>query len=388
MVNDVVRIDALALDAAHELTLSDTLCAGAKNPIIVTGCYSSLSHCLLNLVKNAREAMPRGGKVDILWEGDEKSARLTVRDNGMGISKEDLSRIFEPFYSTKKSGTGLGLAMVKGIVSQHEGTVEIASEKNVGTSVTLVWPRKITLLKALPRTFPNALPATSAESRKTTDEIMKANPALMPTTTTGKNKLAFVIDDDELVRGGVQGLLEHIGYKVEGFDRGESAIAALAPSRIPRLILVDYHMPGMDGSEFIRYWFSELPQQFRETDTQILLVSGHPPSQFQEIIRKYSEQNVGLLQKPFSMETLQRKLVDFSAVRSITTRIRPNTNNARPVPIGNPSMRQAVIKTSTPLFRPTFSERPVPKPRIAGNPSTKIINSELPPPHGGNPKTS
>lgn len=357
MVNDVVRIDALALDAAHELVMDPALSSKAP-PILVTGCYSSLSHCLLNLVKNAREAMPRGGKVQIHWEGDDQIARLSVRDNGVGISKESLEQIFKPFYSTKKSGTGLGLAMVKGIMSQHDGTAEIASEENVGTAVTLSWPRKITTLKTPPR-------AIAAEPRKTTDEIMKAKPATAAVAALAAKtkRLAFVIDDDDLVRGGVQGLLQHLGYQVEGYGRGEAAIAALAPQHVPKLILVDYHMPGMDGSEFIRYWYSELPPEYREIDTQILLVSGHPPTQFQEIIRKYSEHNVGLLQKPFSMETLQKKLTDFSALRSITTRIRPGTIPGRPVPIGNPSMRNAVIKPNgNPSFRGT---RPVPKPRVA-----------------------
>lgn len=363
MVNDVVRIDALALDAAHELQLDPALDSKAP-PITVTGCYSSLSHCLLNLIKNAREAMPRGGRMEVRWEGNESTARLTVRDNGVGITKENLTQIFEPFYSTKKSGTGLGLAMVKGIMTQHEGTAEISSEEGVGTSVSLVWPRRAPAVKAPLRGIP-------VEMRKTTDEIMKAK-AKPATAAVAKktNKLAFVIDDDELVRGGVLGLLQHLGYSVEGYPRGEAAIAALGPAHVPKLILVDYHMPGMDGSEFIRYWYSELPQQFREIDTQILLVSGHPPSQFQEIIRKYSEHNVGLLQKPFSMETLQKKLIDFSALRSITTRIRPAAQQqGRPVPIGNPSMRNAVIKAPAGAFRvPTGATVPLPQPRVVSRP--------------------
>lgn len=359
MVNDVLRIDALALDAAHELVLDPNLASSAP-AILVNGCYSSISHCLLNLLKNAREAMPRGGKVQIHWEGNDQIARLVIRDNGVGISKEDLSQIFQPFYSTKKSGTGLGLAMVKGIMSQHEGTAEITSEAGVGTSVTLAWPRKTPTLKSPPRGIP-------AEPRKTTDEIMKSKATTTPVAIAAKtSRLAFVIDDDDLVRGGVQGLLQHLGYKVEGYGRGEAAIAALSAQHVPKLILVDYHMPGMDGSEFIRYWYSELPPEYREVDTQILLVSGHPPTQFQEIIRKYSEHNVGLLQKPFSMETLQKKLIDFSALRSITSRIRPNTIPGRPVPIGNPSMRNAVIKPASPAFR-TGNARTLPRPRIASD---------------------
>ena len=107
----------------------------------LVGSYSSLSHCLLNLIKNAREAMPDGGTVHVLWEGNETRAALTVRDHGAGISEQDMAHIFEPFFSTKKQGTGLGLAMVRGILTQHSGTVEIRSTVGMGTSVSLIWPR-------------------------------------------------------------------------------------------------------------------------------------------------------------------------------------------------------------------------------------------------------
>ena len=75
---------------------------------MLVGSYSSLSHCLLNLIKNAREAMQDGGTIHVLWEGNDSRATVTVRDHGAGIPEEDMAQIFEPFFSTKKQGTGPG----------------------------------------------------------------------------------------------------------------------------------------------------------------------------------------------------------------------------------------------------------------------------------------
>ena len=139
LIHDVARIAGVAT-GNHRIALGKDF-QDKSEPIMVVGSYSSLSHCLLNLIKNAREAMPDGGTIHVLWEGNDDTATVTVRDHGMGISEQDLAHIFEPFYSTKKQGTGLGLAMVRGILNQHAGTVEIRSTVGMGTSVSLVWPR-------------------------------------------------------------------------------------------------------------------------------------------------------------------------------------------------------------------------------------------------------
>ena len=139
LIHDVARIAGMA-SGGYRIALGKDFLE-KSDPILVVGSYSSLSHCLLNLIKNAREAMPDGGTIHVLWEGSDTTATVTVRDHGAGISEQDLAHIFEPFYSTKKQGTGLGLAMVRGIISQHTGTVEIRSTVGMGTSVSLVWPR-------------------------------------------------------------------------------------------------------------------------------------------------------------------------------------------------------------------------------------------------------
>ena len=193
-------------------------------PIMVVGSYSSLSHCLLNLIKNAREAMPDGGTIHILWEGNETTATVTVRDHGAGISEQDLAHIFEPFYSTKKQGTGLGLAMVRGIVGQHAGTVEIRSTLGMGTSVSLVWPRGEMPLKPAqgegngdhaPHHAPH-LPQLAADHH-----------AVAADARRNRTYTIYVIDDDDLVRDGLCSLLEHLGHRTHSFRHPEVALQTL-----------------------------------------------------------------------------------------------------------------------------------------------------------------
>ena len=139
LIHDVARIAGVA-SGKYRIALGKEF-QDPKASIMLVGSYSSLSHCLLNLIKNARESMPDGGTIHVLWEGNDTRATVTVRDHGAGIPEQDMAHIFEPFFSTKKQGTGLGLAMVRGILIQHSGTVEIRSTVGMGTSVSLVWPR-------------------------------------------------------------------------------------------------------------------------------------------------------------------------------------------------------------------------------------------------------
>ncbi len=100
-----------------------------------------IEQVLLNLLINAKEAMPRGGKLVVETANDFEWVRLEVRDSGCGMSPEVLGRVFEPFFTTKESGTGLGLLTVYDMVYQNGGEVEIDSELGLGTSVRLYFPQ-------------------------------------------------------------------------------------------------------------------------------------------------------------------------------------------------------------------------------------------------------
>jgi signal transduction histidine kinase len=97
---------------------------------------------LLNLLTNARRAMPEGGEITIetSYLAAARSVRLAVRDTGSGIPPDILPKIFDPFFTTKPEGTGLGLSISHGIVQDHHGTMEVRSEVGKGTSFTLTFP--------------------------------------------------------------------------------------------------------------------------------------------------------------------------------------------------------------------------------------------------------
>jgi two-component system, NtrC family, sensor histidine kinase HydH len=101
-----------------------------------------LKQAVLNLVLNALQATSSGGHVAIRTAGDKRRFRVAVGDDGEGMPAEVLERAFDPFFTTREDGTGLGLPLVRRILDQHGGSVEIASEPGRGTTVTLVFPTR------------------------------------------------------------------------------------------------------------------------------------------------------------------------------------------------------------------------------------------------------
>jgi PAS domain S-box-containing protein len=140
MINTIMMLVAHQLDMAQvqsEVVLPSP-------PFTVWGDQALIQQCLMNLVFNAMEATPEGGKITIHGEADmaEGKAKLTVADTGQGISEEDVSQIFEPFFSTKNTGkgVGLGLSMVYGIIREHNGTIEVDSTPGKGSSFKIELP--------------------------------------------------------------------------------------------------------------------------------------------------------------------------------------------------------------------------------------------------------
>ena len=191
---------------------------------------------VLNLVVNARDAMPRGGALTIslsearVDSGDELPAgsyvRLTVCDTGHGMSAETLARAIDPFFSTKEvgKGTGLGLSMVHGLAVQLKGALRISSEVGRGTRAELWLP----------------------ESR------------VQPTPRTGEPQIAgvdpdkvriLVVDDDPLIAMSATDMLADLGHSVIEANSGDQALAILASNEDIDLLVTDYSMPKMNGVE-------------------------------------------------------------------------------------------------------------------------------------------
>ena len=201
---------------------------------------------VVNLVVNARDAMPEGGLVTISTANVELDAerpaalvaldpgsyvRLTVADNGSGMTKEVLARAFDPFYTTKPrgSGTGLGLATVYGIVAQAGRAIDVASEPGAGTTISLYFP-------AAERSASDAAPA---------------DVSALPARTGGQTVL--LVEDDAGVREVTRRILSTAGYAVIESERSYDALLLCANLDQPvDLLLTDVSMSGLSGIELAR----------------------------------------------------------------------------------------------------------------------------------------
>jgi len=254
---------------------------------------SNLEQVLLNLVVNARDALPQGGtirvtvdKVDLFdaavrRHADAREGRyvvLSVEDNGSGMSAETQRHLFEPFFTTKPvgKGTGLGLSTVYGIVKQHEGWIEVQSELAVGS------------------TFRVILPAT--------DERPKPRETTFTNRAAGSRKESIlVVEDEPLVRAFVCEALQHHGYRVLDADCGQKALEVW--ERIGQnvdLLLTDMVMPnGISGSSLAKMLLDH------KQDLKVIYMSGYT-SEITGTGDLFSEAR-NFLPKPFS----QGKLIDM-----------------------------------------------------------------------------
>jgi PAS domain S-box-containing protein len=109
-----------------------------------------IRQAFFNLIKNAVEAMPGGGVLHLSLSSDDRMVAITFRDTGSGIQPETLSRIFDPYYTTKAGGSGLGMMIVQRVLRDHGGELDIRSEPGRGTHLTLFLPREDRLVRLLP----------------------------------------------------------------------------------------------------------------------------------------------------------------------------------------------------------------------------------------------
>ena len=261
----------------------------------ILGGRGQIEQVVLNLVLNACDAMPMGGKLKIVLDevaqfsgiGHENTdggpyIRLRFIDNGIGMEAAVREKIFEPFFTTKETGkgTGLGLSVVHGIVSQHGGFVDVKSSRSAGTTVSVYLP--------------------SVMGEAVVDD--NGSPSLTDTPASGETIL--VVEDEEAVREFTKILLEELGYRVLAADNGEHALAVSEqyPEKI-HLLLTDVVMPGIQGPQL-----AEKLSTFRP-GVPILYVSGYTDPKI--LADLHLEDRMAFLQKPFTREALQVKIRDL-----------------------------------------------------------------------------
>jgi PAS domain S-box-containing protein len=254
-----------------------------------------LEQVIMNLVVNARDAMPNGGRVTIGVSAvtlDEESVqanserrageflRLSVSDTGCGMDAETQKRIFDPFFTTKEpgKGTGLGLATVDGIVAQHKGWVEVESTVGKGT------------------TFRVFLPAIAAQTAEIEAESQEVEPPQV-----GRETL-LVVEDDRALRLLIVQLLRSWGYRVHEASTGQEAIT-LWQSQCSNidLILTDMVMPeGMTGLQLVERLQEQKP------GLKAIISSGYSS----DIVQAGLPNKAGILflPKPYEAKLLARVL--------------------------------------------------------------------------------
>ena len=245
---------------------------------------SQFESALVNLAVNARDAMPEGGTLTIemanrnLEEGQPLAGDcvvISVIDTGTGMAPSILERVFEPFFTTKESGkgTGLGLSMVYGFVQQSNGTVDIASVLDEGTTIRLYLPRAEGVEKP-------ASPARDGAAK---------------TPIKGQGETILVVEDDPKVRQVAVSTLKSLGFRVREAENGDAAVAMLRQDDRVNLVLTDVKMPGgLTGTDLARQVRQDWPS------IKILLTSGYA-----------EDDDIGpfeLIYKPYRVSELAEKV--------------------------------------------------------------------------------
>jgi nitrogen-specific signal transduction histidine kinase len=265
-------------------------------PIVVLADMHQLEQVLMNLATNARDAMPGGGNLMIDtglislghnfiashgYGKPGKYALLTVADTGKGMDEDTRKKIFEPFFTTKEvgKGTGLGLAVVYGIIKEHEGYINAYSKPGIGT------------------TFKIYLPLISSDVRKVEKTQGRE-------TSTQGTETILLAEDDEFARDLIGNILKQQGYTViEAVDGKDAVMKFMENKETIDLLLSDLIMPKLNGKEAfgeMKVWRPEL---------KAIFVSGYAPAEIREKMRL--EYGMLLLAKPILPKALLQKVRSF-----------------------------------------------------------------------------
>ena len=298
-VNDLIVDTNRLINRALGEGIKVTTELDSKNPLVMVD-QGQLESALMNLCINARDAMQSGGPLTITSETKSlnkdqveevpdlavgKYAVITVEDSGSGMSENEITKVFEPFYTTKEpgKGSGLGLSMVHGFVTQSNGAVVIESELGTGSKVKLYLPEvtddKNTLIPPVKKILSESLP-------------------------TGTEKI-LVVDDELRVRKTAVRILRKLGYEVIEASSGEDALDSIKENKNIELMFSDIMMPGgMSGRQLASIVSMEYPE------IKIQLTTGFENV---DITKNNADADFPLLKKPYDqrdLATTLRELLD------------------------------------------------------------------------------
>ncbi|WGO95479.1 PAS domain-containing protein [Pseudomonas viciae] len=255
---------------------------------------SQLENALLNLVINARDAMPDGGELtietaNVYLDGDDISTlepvkagdyvMIAVSDNGSGMTPSVLAKAFDPFFTTKPigQGTGLGLSMIYGFAQQSGGHLHLDSVPGQGTRVQLYLPR----LYVTPAEQPTA-------------------PVVVDTPAAVAGETVLLVEDEPAVRMLVRDLLEALGYTALEAQDAKTAIVLLESDRRIDLLVTDVGLPGMNGRQL-----AEIARQHRP-DLKVLFMTGYAQKAAER--QGFLDQGMDMVAKPFTLDLLANKI--------------------------------------------------------------------------------
>jgi len=287
LINDQIKILQRLIDKHIEI---DLVLADDLHPAYIDA--NQMHQVIMNLVLNARDAMPEKGSLTIrtsnirarLLDASDTSdlIRIDIEDTGIGMDEATVATIFDPFFTTKdqERGTGLGLSIVHNIIEQLGGEIKVYSRPKLGSQFSLFLPRG----KNKPQ-----------------------NIVVEPTTAKKGNETILIVEDQEIVRRTTQLLLESFDYKVLSAAHGADALAIIGEHKESiELILTDVMMPGMTGPQFIDRARKYLP------DIPVIYTSGYTGNKLEEMHQLVAKEAfIGKPIDPTELNKILRKLLDL-----------------------------------------------------------------------------
>ena len=285
LVRDALQLNLSGSNVKAEVYLADDMWP-------IRADRGQISHVLANLIINAKQSMPDGGRLFVVGENFSVGAgdavlpegnfvKISLRDEGVGISEKFIERIFDPYFSTKQSGSGLGLAIVHSVITRHNGQIRVDSTPDVGSTFTLYLPA-------------NTLGECPQDIKPVTE-----------ITASSQKGRILVMDDEVMVREIAGEMLALLGFDSVGVEDGSKALDVYQQAQGQKhpfcCVIMDLTIPGqMGGKEAVRRLLELDPV------ARVIVASGYSTDPVMTAYEEYGFK--GRLAKPFQLQGLRQEL--------------------------------------------------------------------------------